>query len=77
MKVEIYGTESCVYCKQAVSLCETRGISYTYTDVSSADNLNSLTERLGSRPRTVPQIFKDGTHLPGGYNGLMQELAKS
>lgn len=77
MKVEIYGTQSCTYCKQAVSLCESNSIEYSYTDVGNAESLNSLTERMGTRPRTVPQIFLNGTYLPGGFNGLKQELAKS
>jgi glutaredoxin len=67
MKVEIYGTASCTYCKQAVALCESNSIQYEYTDVGTSTNLQSLTERLGVRPRTVPQIFKDGQHLPGGF----------
>jgi glutaredoxin len=77
MKVEIYGTASCTYCKQAVALCESNSIQYEYTDVGTSTNLQSLTERLGVRPRTVPQIFKDGQHLPGGFMELKQELVKN
>lgn len=77
MKVDIYGTASCVYCKLAVSLCESNSIEYSYVDVGNTDNLHSLTERLGVRPRTVPQIFLNGAHIPNGFTGLQQELAKS
>jgi len=76
MKVEIYGTASCAYCKQAVSLCEDKAIEYSYTDVGNQESLESLTARLGTRPRSVPQIFLDGTYLSSGFNGLKQELAK-
>ena len=76
MKVEIYGTESCGYCKMAVSLCENNAVEYDYVDVGNTTNLQSLTERMGARPRTVPQIFLNGTYLPGGFTGLQQELTK-
>ncbi len=77
MKVEIYGAEWCGFCKNAVSLCESKGIQYDYIDVDDTANLRSLEERLGSKARTVPQIFLDGTLVPGGFTGLKQELAKS
>lgn len=77
MKVEIYGAEWCGFCKNAVSLCESKGIQYDYIDVDDTANLRSLEERLGSKARTVPQIFLDGALVPGGFTGLKQELAKS
>ena len=77
MKIEIYGTESCTYCKLAVKLCVAKSIQYEYTDVGLGDNLQKLTERMGVRPRTVPQIFVDGTYIDGGYNGLTQSLSKT
>ena len=77
MKVDIYGTATCTYCKQAVSLCEAKSIEYTYTDVGNPVALQGLTDRLGVRPRTVPQIFVDGTHLPDGFMSLKQELGNT
>ena len=77
MKVEIYGTRTCGYCLRAVSLCEEKSIEYNYIDVGNEAILQTLTERMGVRPRTVPQIFLNGTYLPGGFDGLRQELAKS
>ena len=76
MMVDIYGTATCGYCKMAVALCEGREIEYNYVDVGNSTELAKLTERMGVRPRTVPQIFLNGTYLPGGFNGLEQELAK-
>jgi len=77
MRVEIYGTETCGYCKMAVSLCKNNAIEYNYVDVGNNTNLQNLTERMGTRPRTVPQIFLNGTYLPGGFTGLQQELTKN
>lgn len=76
MKVEIYGTESCTFCKQAVRLCESKSIQYDYIDVGTEGSLGKLTDRMGFRPRTVPQIYVDGKYVEGGYNGLKQTLAK-
>lgn len=77
MKVEIYGKDQCTFCDQAVALCESKQLKYDYIDIAVGENLKFLTERIGARPRTVPQIFLNGTHLPGGFNGLKQELANS
>jgi glutaredoxin 3 len=77
MKVEIYGAEWCGYCKQAVSLCESKSIEFEYFDVDHTGNMKVLQERLGAPARTIPQIFVDNRFLPGGYTGLQQELAKS
>lgn len=77
MKVEIYGAEWCTFCKQAVKLCETKAISFEYIDVDETSNMRLLEERVGAKVRTVPQIFIDGQHLPGGFTKLQQELAKN
>jgi glutaredoxin len=77
MKIEIYGAEWCNFCKQAVSLCESKSIEYDYIDVDDSANMRQLEERLGSKARTVPQIFKDGLLVPGGFTGLRQELANN
>lgn len=77
MKIEIYGAEWCNFCKQAVSLCESKAMLYEYIDIDETANLRVLEERMGSKVRTVPQIFMDGTLVPGGFSGLQQELAKN
>ena len=76
MKVEIYGAEWCSYCKKAVSLCENKSVQYDYIDIDDTVNLRSLEERVGNKIRSVPQIFMDGHLIPGGFNGLKQELDK-
>lgn len=77
MKIEIYGAEWCNFCKQAVSLCESKAMLYEYIDIDETANLRVLEERMGSKVRTVPQIFMDGNLVPGGFSGLQQELAKN
>jgi len=77
MKIEIYGAEWCSFCKSAVSLCESKGLQYDYIDIDDSKNLKLLEERIGVKVKSVPQIFLDGQHVPGGFNGLKQELAKN
>ena len=74
MKVEIYGTQTCHYCKLAAELCKRNSIEYDYVDVGIEVNLKNLSERMGSRPRTVPQIYIDGEHIPSGYEGLKSKI---
>ncbi len=76
MKVEIYGAEWCTFCTSAVKLCETKAIDFDYIDIDEMVNLQALEQRIGTKPRTVPQIFLDGLLIEGGYTGLQRELAK-
>lgn len=76
MKIEIYGAEWCTYCKQAVALCESKSVEYNYIDIDDTANMRALENRVGGKVRSVPQIFKDGTLIYGGFAGLKQELAK-
>jgi glutaredoxin len=76
MNVEIYGAEWCTFCKSAVQLCKTNSIPYDYIDIDDTANLRALEERIGNKVRSVPQIFLNGTLVPGGFTGLKQELAK-
>jgi glutaredoxin len=74
MKIEIYTKDKCTYCIQAKKLIESKGWSYTenYIDDSTRDLLiEELTTRIGSTPRTVPQIFIDD-QLVGGYTELVK-----
>jgi len=76
MKVEIYGTSWCGYCKNAVALCETKAIEYDYIDVDDTSNLRLLEERIGEKIRSVPQIFLDNEYVIGGFRGLEDKLNK-
>ena len=74
MKVEIFGTEWCTFCKQAAKLCDVKGIEYTYTDIDNSAALKELEERLGTRVKSVPQIFIDGEYIPNGFTGLRDKI---
>lgn len=63
--VEIYGKEGCSKCTQAILLATRENLNYKYINVQT-NGLDSLIERMGSKPRSVPQIFIDNK-LVGGY----------
>lgn len=75
MKIEIYGAEWCAFCKQAVSLCENKSLQYEYIDIDDTANLRALETRVGSKVRSVPQIFLDDVNVVDGYRGLVQMLS--
>lgn len=73
MKIEIYTKDSCSFCNQAKNLFQAKGWEYTehYINESNRQTLvEELTARLGSAPRTVPQIFVDDVAI-GGYTELV------
>lgn len=76
MTVEIFGAEWCTFCKQAVILCESKNMQYDYIDIDETSNLKILEEKIGNKVKSIPQIFINGTLIPGGYSGLKQELEK-
>lgn len=69
----IYGAAWCSFCQSAKALCEDLAIPYTYTDVDEGDALEELVERLGSTPKTIPQVFCGESHV-GGYTELKEKL---
>jgi len=76
MKVEIYTKDACPYCVQAKKLFKSKGWEYTehyITPDTRETLLEELTGRLGTPPRTVPQIFIDDQAI-GGYTDLVAWL---
>lgn len=74
MKVEIYTKDACPYCVQAKNLFKNQGWEFTehYITADTRETLlENLTTRLGTPPRTVPQIFIDNQAI-GGYTDLVK-----
>jgi len=74
MNIEIYGADWCGHCVKAKELCKEKELDFTFKNVTETPSyLDELTERLGVRPSTIPQIFIDGEHI-GGYTELADKL---
>ena len=70
MRILLYTTEFCGYCRAAKHLLLSKGLDFEEIDVSEDESKRTEMIARAGGLRTVPQIFIDGTHV-GGY----QELA--
>jgi glutaredoxin len=71
--IEIYGTDSCVFCNKAKELLETYNKEYTYIDVTETEYVTAAFFKRFPNVRTVPQIEWEGKHI-GGYTELREWL---
>jgi glutaredoxin len=74
VKIEIYTKDACPYCVQSKNLMKSKGWEFTEHYISATTRetlLEQLTTRLGTPPRTVPQIFIDDQAI-GGYTDLVE-----
>jgi len=63
-----YTKDQCPFCDRAKALLESKGIEYKTVHVALEEGAREFLMDQGLR--SVPQIFKDGVLLPGGYQGL-------
>ena len=71
--IEIYGTDSCVFCNKAKELLEIYNKEYTYIDVTETEYITAAFFKRFPNVRTVPQIEWEGKHI-GGYTELREWL---
>ena len=70
----VYGKPNCPQCQMAKSLLDSRGIQYTYVDITTTGK--SAAEITGRADvRSLPQIYLDGTYV-GGFEALFDKLRK-
>lgn len=67
-KIEIYATGSCPYCRRAMRLLESKGVTYQLIRVDKERGMRQEMEARSGR-FTVPQIFIDDQHV-GGFDEL-------
>jgi glutaredoxin 3 len=66
--ITVYTKNHCPFCDRAKALLESKSITYTTINIEEQPDAREVLVDLGLR--SVPQIFKDGVLLPGGYQGL-------
>ena len=70
MRIKIYTTNYCPYCRRAEGLLKQKGIPFEAVDVTEDTKTREwLVKETGFK--TVPQIFIDGKPI-GGYENLVQ-----
>ena len=72
MLYEIYGTDSCNYCRKAKQLLLQHDKAFEFIDVSESEDIRSAFFRKFPNVSKIPQIVLGEEHI-GGY----RELAKS
>lgn len=68
--IEIFGKTMCPFCDKAKSLCEQKGLEYTYKQLGTDFTREELFEEFPTA-RTFPQIRVDGDAI-GGYDQLAE-----
>ena len=66
--ITIYTRDNCQYCDMAKKLLESREVSYETINVDLEPEAKEFLFENGHR--SVPQIYKNNQHIPGGYQGL-------
>jgi glutaredoxin 3 len=64
----VYTKNHCPFCDRAKALLESKGVPYTTINIEEEPEARETLVDLGLR--SVPQIFKGTTLLPGGFQGL-------
>lgn len=68
--ITIYGKPSCGFCNMAKSLCEQKGVEYTYLSLGDDYDADVFSEKFPTA-RTFPQITV-GEEAIGGFNELRE-----
>jgi len=66
--ITVYSKNDCPFCDRAKALLESKGIPFKTVMMEETPDAREFLMDQGLR--SVPQIFKDGVLLPGGYQGL-------
>ena len=64
----VYSKNNCPFCDRAKALLESKDIPFRVIKMEDEPDARGFLMDQGLR--SVPQIFKDGVLLPGGYQGL-------
>ena len=66
--ITVYSKNNCPFCDRATALLESKNIPFKVIKMEDEPDARGFLMDQGLR--SVPQIFKDGVLLPGGYQGL-------
>ena len=60
--IKIYGKVGCVSCKEAVTLCENKGVDYQYLSLGKDYNVSEFMS-IKDGHRSFPLILKDAEYV--------------
>ncbi len=67
--ITVYSKNNCPFCDRAIALLESKDIPFKMIKMEENSGAREFLMEQGLR--SVPQIFKNGVLLPGGYQGLV------
>ena len=72
----IYGKANCGFCTKAKEFARQQELEFEYKDVGLTAFMDELLEKCEVRPKSVPQIWVNGTHV-GGYNEFVRYVEET
>jgi glutaredoxin len=66
--ITIYSKNNCPFCDRAKALLESKDVAFKVVNIEETPDAREFLVDQGLR--SVPQVFKDGVLLPGGFQGL-------
>ena len=66
--ITVYSKNNCPFCDRATALLESKAIPFKIIKMEENSGAREFLMEQGLR--SVPQIFKNGILLPGGFQGL-------
>lgn len=66
--ITVYSKNNCPFCDRAKALLESKEVPFNVINIEEQPEHRETLVDMGLR--SVPQIFKDGVLLPGGFQGL-------
>jgi glutaredoxin len=67
--ITVYSKNNCPFCDRATALLESKDVPFKLIKMEENSGAREFLMEQGLR--SVPQIFKNGILLPGGYQGLV------
>ena len=76
MKIEIYGRDTCPFCRRAKELAAQHDPNFSYHDVEKDKNAQIKREAFAEKYNhsTVPVVFIDGEFV-GGYSEMAAKMS--
>lgn len=71
---EVFSMEGCAKCVDAAKLLTAKGLEHKVTKIDESADAAAFIRR--EQHRSMPQIYRDGVLIPGGFAGLQSYLAK-
>lgn len=70
----VYTKEDCGFCVMLKKLLESKDLEYTEVNIEEDDDARQFLINEGHR--SVPQIYKSGMLIEGGFTGMKKYLAE-